>query len=395
MAAVATPSSSPAQLSPPTTWRSADAMSLAGFASLGAGAIHAVAVGVHSSSDQAMFTFMAVAVLQLAWGAFAVARANRAVAVAGVVVNLSIIAGWVLAKRSGISFIDGLEAKHGIELGDGMAAGLALLAVLAAGATLVRRQPQPGRRAPTATLAAAVTVLLLALPGMSAAARPAHQHGTGAADHEHTEEPVEGAEPVAVVAPVPYDPRQPIDLGGVEGVTPEQQARAENLIATTLSHLPQYADPAAAEAAGFRSIRDGSTGYEHYINSDFRADGRVLDPDHPESLVYEVRGGVKTLVAAMYMAEPGTTLETTPELGGALTQWHIHDNLCFSPEGQVAGITTSDGGCPPPQVKFDPVPMIHVWIVPHPCGPFAALDGISGGSIKPGEQRLCDSAHGH
>ena len=34
-------------------------------------------------------------------------------------------------------------------------------------------------------------------------------------------------------------------------------------------------------------------------------------------------------------------------------------------------------------------------IVPHPCGPFAALDGIGGGSIKPGEERLCDTAHGH
>ena len=47
---------------------------------------------------------------------------------------------------------------------------------------------------------------------------------TTAAPHEHT----------AAVAPVPYDPTQPIDLGGVPGVTPEQQARAENLVAITL-----------------------------------------------------------------------------------------------------------------------------------------------------------------
>lgn len=177
-------------------------------------------------------------------------------------------------------------------------------------------------------------------------------------------------------------------------MTPEEQARAENLIASTLTHLPDYADPAAAEAAGFRSIRDGGTGYEHYINSEYRADGKVLDPDRPESLVYQVRGGQKELVAAMYMAEPGTTLDDTPPLGGALTQWHIHDNLCFTPEGQVAGLTDAEGRCSPPLVKFEPVPMIHVWIVPHPCGPFAALEGIAGGSIKPGEERLCDTAHG-
>src|SRR3546814_6999868 len=102
--------------------------------------------------------------------------------------------------------------------------------------------------------------------------------------------------------------------------------------------------------------------FRAYINSEYRADGKVLDPDRPESLVYQVRGGRKELVAAMYMAEPGTTLDNTPPLGGALTQWHIHDNLCFTPEGQVAGLTDGEGGCSPPLVKFEPVPMIHVWI---------------------------------
>ena len=38
--------------------------------------------------------------------------------------------------------------------------------------------------------------------------------------------------------------------------------------------------------------------------------------------------------------------------------------------------------------------MIHVWITEHPCGPFAALEGIAGGTIADGETRLCDHAHG-
>jgi hypothetical protein len=38
--------------------------------------------------------------------------------------------------------------------------------------------------------------------------------------------------------------------------------------------------------------------------------------------------------------------------------------------------------------------MVHVWITPHPCGPFAALEGIAGGQISEGEERLCDHAHG-
>lgn len=112
-----------------------------------------------------------------------------------------------------------------------------------------------------------------------------------------------------------------------------------------MGHLPQYADPADAEAAGYQSIQDGGTGYEHYINSDFRAEGKVLDPDRPESLVYQVRGGQKELVAAMFMAEPDTTLETTPELGGVLTQWVLAGSWRGAPHGWRV-TTTSSGRAP-------------------------------------------------
>ena len=98
----------------------------------------------------------------------------------------------------------------------------------------------------------------------------------------------------------------------------------------------------------------------------------------------------------MFMLEAGTTLDDVPELGGALTQWHIHDDLCFTSgdSPQVRGITTVGGTCRPPLQKLVPVPMIHVWITPHPCGPFAALEGVGAGQVAEGEERLCDHAHG-
>ena len=49
-------------------------------------------------------------------------------------------------------------------------------------------------------------------------------------------------------------------------VTPEQQAAADKLLADTKAILPQWADSAVAEAAGFRTIGDGVTGNEHLIN---------------------------------------------------------------------------------------------------------------------------------
>ncbi|MEP7201243.1 MAG: hypothetical protein ABI894_01465 [Ilumatobacteraceae bacterium] len=202
----------------------------------------------------------------------------------------------------------------------------------------------------------------------------------------------------AAVATKAYDPTQPIDLGGVAGVTPEQQAAAENLVALNVVRLPQWSDYKVAEAAGYHSIGDGGTGFEHFIDWDLINDDVALDPDQPESLVYQPQpDGTKKLVSAMYFLPDSVALTDVPNIGGALMQWHIHDNLCFTDDPVqplVRGVTNSAGQCPSPLVKFRPAPMIHVWITPHPCGPFAALEGVGAGQIADGETRLCDAGHG-
>jgi hypothetical protein len=201
----------------------------------------------------------------------------------------------------------------------------------------------------------------------------------------------------AAPAPKPYDPTQPIDLSGTPGVTPEQQAAAENLIAVTLVRLPKWSDYRDAEAAGFHSIGDAATGHEHFINWDWINDDVILDPDHPESLVYQPQAdGSKKLVSAMYMLSDDVALEDVPDIGGALMQWHIHDNLCFTTGDAptVAGIVDGQGNCRAGLQKFTPSAMIHVWITAHKCGPFAALEGVGAGQIEPGQERLCDHAHG-
>jgi hypothetical protein len=210
-----------------------------------------------------------------------------------------------------------------------------------------------------------------------------------AQDHSHSDS--------STVSPVPYDPSRPIDLGGVPGVTAEQQAAAENLVAVNVVRLPQWADYHVAEAAGFTSIGDGRTGHEHYIKWEWINDDVILDPDQPESLVYEPQpDGSKKLVSAMYMLPDTVALGDAPDIGGALMQWHIHDDLCFTPSTprRVVGQTAGDGTCRAPLEKLLPSAMIHVWITPHPCGPFAALEGTGAGQIEEGATRLCDHAHG-
>jgi hypothetical protein len=383
----------------------------AALASIGAGAIHATAAGAHSEHRAAVIAFALTAVFQIAWGALVLVRPSRMVALVGVAGNLAALGGWVLAKTSGIGFVAGLDVREGPQFADTLAAVLALVAVVGALVFLLPGlSARLSGRQPALVGLATVAAIALTVPGMVATGSHnhagGHEHGGDAAGHEHDhgaagEEAAAGHEHAGhgatAVAPTPYDPTKPIDLGGVEGVTPEQQAAAENLVAITLWRLPQWSDPKVAEAAGFQSIGDGLTGYEHLVQWDWINDGVILDPERPESLVYRVdRDGTRTLEAAMYMLPQGETLDTVPELGGKLTQWHIHDNLCFSPgeAPKVRGLTGAGGGCRAGLVKLDPVPMIHVWIVPHRCGPFAALEGVGAGQIKEGEERLCDHAHG-
>ena len=51
----------------------------------------------------------------------------------------------------------------------------------------------------------------------------------------------------------------------------------------------------------------------------------------------------------MYMlAHRRARWTTCPDVGGTLTQWHIHDNLCFTDArvARVAGVTAVGGNCP-------------------------------------------------
>lgn len=384
----------------------APALALAAIGSIGAGAIHAAAIGIHTEHRQAVITFTILAIAQLGWGVFALQRAGRSVVLAGAAINLAAVVGWVMAKTGGISFIDGLDVEETRQFADTAAAALAAIVVIAALAALVWRNVQSwfGSRAFTGTALATAVFAAFAMvsagthlhaDGTAHATEATHADGATHPKAEGTGSPESQPETNAVVPPKPYDPKAPIDLGGVPGVSLAQQARAENLIAITLLRLPKYSDYRAAERDGFVSIGDAVTGDEHFVKQSYFDDGHILDPDYPESLVYKPHDdGTKTLAAAMYMMPPGTRFTEIPDVGGRLTQWHIHDNLCFTTDAKVASLTNPDGTCNPPLVKVVDSPMIHVWIQKHPCGPFAALEGIGAGTIPEGETRLCDHAHG-
>jgi hypothetical protein len=387
---------------------------LAAF-SLGAGAIHLAVSGEHYQLSwmHGMF-FAVVGWLQISWAVAVILRPKRRLLTAGVLLNAGIIGVWVMSRVWGVPVGPEAWTPESVALADALSSGcefgiVALSLAVLVQPAMAQHELRPGFAVPVvgaAGLGVAVVTSLAATTGyglspqyVAAPDHAAHSGHGSHGGHGPTVEVVNGKAKVvsggAAVAKTPYDPAR-IDLSGVPGVTPKEQARAEHLVAITVARLPQWADPATALAAGYHSIGDGVTGFEHYINWSYINDDKILNPDFPESLVYKVSGGTKTLVAAMYMLRPGSTLDDVPDIGGPLTQWHIHDNLCFTADPQaprVAGLTDANGNCRSPLVKLAPVPMIHVWLVPQVCGPFAALEGIGGGQIKPGQQRLCDTVH--
>ena len=222
-------------------------------------------------------------------------------------------------------------------------------------------------------------------------------------DMDHGEHGGEGtgvAKPLPVLADGTLDPAG-IDLSGVESVTPEQQAYAEDLVVRSLKGLPTWADYDKAIADGFKSIGDGPfTGEEHVIQYGWVEDDKILDPSAPESLVYRYEAQpdgsvVRTLAAAMYILPSSYTLDTAPDDGGALMQYHNHQNLCFTTgeSPRVAGLTDADGKCPANLALGAGNIQIHVWIRANKCGPFAALSGVAGGQTADGTV-TCLSDHG-
>ncbi|MEY3340807.1 MAG: hypothetical protein RLZZ269_718, partial [Actinomycetota bacterium] len=400
---------------------------LAGFAALGAGALHASAIGLHAETPQLARIFVVMALLQLGVGVALVLRPRATFLVASLVVNSLAVGGWLLTRLVGISWVDGLEVREGPQIADTVCAGLgALSAALALGLLVVGSTPLASPRSlhvalPLCGVGFAVVI------GMWNGATHVHGHGhdgdqaasadhhsdsaTSGDGHDHsssgaalaTGESAEAAHDHATDWPRPYDPAVAIDISGVEGVSAEQEARARELILATQRELPRWSDYDEAVAQGWVSIGDESTGHEHLVNRRLIVDGKFLDPTAPESLVYEVKGSTKTLVSAMFMADIGVAVDD-PKLtdyAGPLMQWHVHDNLCFrnNAEGRsvVAGVLDAQGNCPPGSILGGiGIAMVHVWIAPHPCGPFAALEGEGAGRAAVSDQERVDMcAHDH
>lgn len=150
---------------------------------------------------------------------------------------------------------------------------------------------------------------------------------------------------------------------GSPSVTPAELAAADDLHARTVEALAKYADPAVAATDGYAV--DGIRGQDfHAPHETYGEDGRILDPERPEHLVYAESDRGPLLLGAMFETE--SVADVGPRVGGPLTVWHRHEQVCFTVlPPTVAGMTSPYGMCPLGSVT---VPwtgeMIHVWTAP-------------------------------
>lgn len=141
------------------------------------------------------------------------------------------------------------------------------------------------------------------------------------------------------------------NLADVASASPEQRAAAMDLLLRTEAATAQYNDLTTAKAAGFdlqaglaqsekkhpgeaarlqradmsQPTPDGRMPMLHVGNAANRKDGKVLDPNAPETLMYRYDGqGHWTLVGVMYTANESYP-QAPPDPGGPITRWHYHD----------------------------------------------------------------------
>src|SRR5262245_31328792 len=157
---------------------------VAAVALLVAGVVHATAAASHAEDQALAVVFALTAAVQLGWGAIALVRSGWAVSLTGVALNGAAVAGWALAKTTGIGFVAGLETAEGPGFADTLAAALAALAVILALAALARPGTWAARPHPTLVGVAGIAALALVLPGVVSAGRHSHEHG-GAAGGDH------------------------------------------------------------------------------------------------------------------------------------------------------------------------------------------------------------------
>jgi hypothetical protein len=146
--------------------------------------------------------------------------------------------------------------------------------------------------------------------------------------------------------------------------TAAQRRAARDLLATIRAAASRWQDPRQAARAGFdtreakRRAGDTTVHYLHAEHRRFSHDGRYLDPQRPESLIYANAPGRPLQLVGVMFSMPRGLHGPTP--GGAIARWHSH-LVCVA--GDKRGLKPSpNGSCPRGSKRRQGSEMMHVWL---------------------------------
>ena len=371
-------------------------MTTAALASIGAGVVHAGAIGIHAEHPGLARLFIAVTCFQFGWGVVALVRPRRWFAFVGAAGNLVAVGAWLTTRLTSISFVDGLEVREKAQFTD---TACALLGVVAAGLALSAaligwRTARAGQLSLPSLLVAA-----LAIPALVTGANHVHTHsatttasaGTVTAEHvhddtsavtttvtaavidesvahEHPQTPVGVVQPVAAIdtptVSTPVTSLASADAPHVHEATPvavddkglslimnghqhdhvvqpmdsATTALLAHQLARTAELVALYPTIAAAEAAGYRRQGPYSPGLgTHYGKGGGTLVGATITDDNilNPMLIFDGTDQDSKLAGFMYIAF-GTA--GIPEgFAGPNDIWHYHTNICIvsNPDGSV------------------------------------------------------------
>src|SRR5256885_1209411 len=153
---------------------------------------------------------------------------------------------------------------------------------------------------------------------------------------------------------------------------------ATKLIVETRAAVGKYADLKAAVAAGYKPMEPPDFQIVHYVNPGYMVDADILNPNHVQSLIYYNGKDGTRLIGAMFIM-PRRGMDG-PQVGGPLTVWHQHSNICFdNTTGMAGGVAHSAffdhnekrGTCPRGRPQKNHPPVVPVGVHGKPERTFA------------------------
>ncbi len=182
--------------------------------------------------------------------------------------------------------------------------------------------------------------------------------------------------------------------GNTDAPTAAQVEAAATLIKETDASLVRFQNVNNAYAAGY-TYRAATNGEEHLIYEGGDPAYQGLNPQDPSSLVYaiNVNDHPPILLGAMYLMPDGVS---GPQVGGGLTRWHSHLEVCKGDQIIIAGFNFALGGTCNPSTWHDQytTQMLHVWVVSYPGGVFSD-DLSSAATTAAAQAALAETKPGH